>query len=136
MKNILLVTAVFFILPVSSVSQVPYQGIVTKLILPLISIEKQDSVIVSYHASFDGKLCIHANDNLIIETIVKKDQKKTLYRAGTILNGDHVILKIVLNDKFYLNEIVEFHHPYIRILYEPEHNNLTISCSNISPVDH
>ena len=129
---ILYITAFCFF---SCSGQVPYQGVVTKYILPIKKMAEYDSILISYHSSFDGKISVYAENELIFETAVEDSSNKDLAIGGTIKRANSTIIKIVLDDAFYIEEVPNFFHPYMRILYDKEKTHLTISYMDIPPID-
>jgi hypothetical protein len=107
----------------------------SRIVLPIKEMVKEDSITISYHESFDGKICISVGDTVIFDTLVKNTSNKDILKAGVIKRTDFTIMRIVLNDVFYVEEILEFYHPHIRILYEKEKSHLTISYSDLPPID-
>jgi len=105
-----------------------------KYVLPIEELVVQDSIIVHYHESFKGKITVFVNDVLLFNSLVEKTAGSDLRYGGTIKRNGKAVLKIVLNDIFYSQEILEFYHPYLRILYDKKKSHLSISYLNMSPI--
>lgn len=114
-------------------TQVPFQGIVTTNTMPIKKAHLQDNIQVLYHTSFNGNLKVFVNDELILNKDVEKGEKETLSLGGNIFNSPNAIMKIVLDDLFYLDQVLHFHHPYIRINYQKEDRQLAIHYEDTLP---
>ena len=86
----------------------------------------QSEVQVLFHTSYDGNLKVFVNDELIFDKDVEKGEMETLSLGGNISKTPNAIMKIVLDDLFYQEQVLHFHHPYIRIDYAKEDRSLAV----------
>lgn len=114
-------------------AQVPFQGIVTTNVMPIKKAYLQDNIQVLYHTSFHGNLKVFVNDELILNKDVEKGEMETLTLGGNIFQTPNAIMKIVLDDVFYLEQVLHFHHPYIRINYRKEDRQLGVHYEDTLP---
>lgn len=126
MKTCTLLLSSLFLFGISLSAQVPFQGEVTTRILPIRSAQLQRNIQVLYHSSFDGNLKVYINDEVVFDKEVQQGVQGTLNLGGSIPNSQRAIMKIVLDDLFYLEEVINFHHPYLRINYQKEDRQLAL----------
>ncbi|PHN02819.1 hypothetical protein CRP01_30020 [Flavilitoribacter nigricans DSM 23189 = NBRC 102662] len=93
----------------------------------------QQNVQVLYHTSFDGNLKVYVNDEMIFDKDVKKGEIETLSLGGNIDSRPNAIMRIVFDDLFYLEQVLHFHHPYIRIDYAKEDRQLAVHYEETLP---
>lgn len=130
----LLLPCLFLFFYCSSLSaQVPFQGQVTSNVMPIKDAYIQNDIQVLYHTSFDGNLKVFLNNELIFDRNVQKDVTETLNMGGDILYKQRAVMKIVIDDIFFHEEFIYFHHPYVRINYRKDQRQLTVYHENNLP---
>ena len=133
MRNFTFLLSCLLISCSTLISQVPFQGVVTTNITPIKKAFLQDNIQVLYHTSFDGNLKVFVNDELIIDKDVEKGEIETLSLGGNIHNSPNAIMKILVDDLFFLEQVLHFHHPYIRIDYQKEDRQLALYYEDTLP---
>lgn len=123
----------------SLTGQILFPGIVQKMQTLNKTFEVKDSLVISYFQSFTGNMKILVNDSLVWEIenratyenyiighqIIKKDKE----------SDELQVMTIIFNDLFYIREVLEFKHSYLRIYYEPAKNTISLGFSDIRPIN-
>lgn len=137
MKIFQLLFVLFFVVsltPFSTLrSQVPFQGVVTTNVMPIKKADYQSNIHVLYHHSFDGNLKVFVNNELIMDKEVAEGESEKFSLGGQISGSPQSLMKIVIDDLFFLEQILYFHHRFIRIKYDKEERRLLLSYEDHLP---
>lgn len=133
MKNYTLLLSFLLFCTFSLSAQVPFQGVVTTNMMPIKKAYLQDYINIVYHTSFDGNIKVFIDDQQVLDKTVLQGEKETLKLGGNFSGQDRAIMKIVLDDLYFMEQVIYFYHPFIRIDYQKEDLHVAIHYEDALP---